>query len=280
MQSCFPHFRQHGIDLSNGPLVMGVLNVTPDSFSDGGKFLTPNAAVSRTKAMVEEGASIIDIGAESTRPGHKPISIDEEWYRIQPVLEGLAELPTTYSIDTTKAKIAYRSLEALKGRHVIINDVWGLQKDPAMAGVVSGARVPIVIMHNKETVEEGIDIISHILCFFDKSLTIAEKAGVPSENIILDPGIGFGKTLQQNPVILKRLGEIARLGFPILVGASRKRFIGAVLDAVVDKRVNGTLGTHLAAVARGANIIRAHDIKEHVEAIKLWQHISEAPDAA
>lgn len=271
---------QHGIDLSNGPLVMGVLNVTPDSFSDGGKYLSPDMATLRARAIVDEGAAIIDIGAESTKPGYKPVPVDEEWYRLQPVLEGLVDYPATYSIDTMKAKIAYRSLEMLKGRNVLVNDVWGLQGDPAMAGVVAGAQVPIIIMHNKEKAEEGVDIISEILGFFDKSLSIAEKAGVLPENIILDPGVGFGKTLQQNPVIIKRVGEITRLGFPVLVAASRKRFVGAIIDAPVDERVFGTIGAHMSAVARGAHIVRAHDVKAHVEALKLWQSINESPDAA
>lgn len=280
MNTGFPHLLQHGLDLSNGPVVMGVLNVTPDSFSDGGKYLSPDMAVLRARAIADEGAGIIDIGAESTKPGYKPVPADEEWYRLQPVLEGLAEFSATYSIDTMKAKIAYRSLELLKGRNVIINDVWGLQNDPAMAGVVAGAKVPIVIMHNREKAVEGIDIISDIMCFFDRSLTIAENAGVSPENIILDPGLGFGKTLQQNTIIIKRVTELTRLGFPILIAASRKRFVGAIIDAPVEKRVFGTIGAHLSAIARGAHIVRAHDVKAHVEAIKLWQSINEAPDAA
>ena len=257
---------------------MGVLNVTPDSFSDGGLFDKPEKAVAQARTMLNEGADMIDVGAESSRPGHTPIGAEEEWARLQPVIDRIKALDTVFSIDTQKAEVAKKALEALRGQRVVINDVWGLQRDAQMAPAVAGAGVPIVIMHNREAAQEGIDIVADIHRFFKKSLQLAHEAGIEDDRIILDPGIGFGKTIAQNPVILKRLPEFRRYGLPLLVGASRKRFIGQLLNAEVRDRLYGSLGAHLAAAAAGADIIRAHDVRPHVEALQVLDAIAQAPE--
>jgi len=267
-----------GFAPENGTLVMGVLNVTPDSFSDGGLFDKPEKAFTQARTMLNEGADMIDIGAESSRPGHTPIGAEEEWVRLQPVLDKVKALDTVFSVDTQKAEVASKALEALRGRRVIINDVWGLQGDARMAATVAGAGAPTVIMHNRESAQEGIDIIVDIHRFFEESLRRAREAGIEDDRIILDPGIGFGKTIAQNPVILKRLPEFQRYGLPILVGASRKRFIGQLLNAEVRDRLYGSLGAHLAAAAAGADIIRAHDVRPHVEALRVLDAVTRAPE--
>lgn len=250
------------------PLVMGILNVTPDSFSDGGRFLDPAAAVAHAERMVAEGADIIDVGAESTRPygDAVPVPLEEEMARLAPVLPAVIALGRPVSIDTLKAKVADW---ALARGAAIVNDVWGLQRDPDMARVVAAHGVPVIIMHNREAADPAIDIMADIAAFFARSLDIAARAGIRREQIVLDPGIGFGKTPQQSMIAIARLGELKRFGLPLLVGASRKRFIGTVVPSEPQQRLGGSLAAHLAAVRNGAAIVRAHDVAETVQALRV-----------
>jgi dihydropteroate synthase len=256
-------------------LIMGILNVTPDSFSDGGRFLEPALAVGQGKRMMTEGADIIDIGGESTRPYGDATSVPlaEELARLAPVLPRLAEIGATISIDTMKAEVAAWALDA--GARMV-NDVWGLQRDPDMAHLIAQRDVPIVIMHNRDTPEAAIDIMADIEAFFARSLAIAEGAGVARDNIVLDPGIGFGKTPEQSLAVLARLERLKAFGLPLLVGASRKRFIDKVSPSPPERRLGGSLAAHLCAAADGARIIRAHDVAETVQALKVAAAIREA----
>ena len=257
------------------PIVMGVLNVTPDSFSDGGRFLDPDAAIEHARRMVAEGADIIDIGAESTRPygTATAVSVREEVRRLEPVLAVVTGLGVPVSIDTMKAQVAASALAAGAG---IVNDVWGLQRDPDMAGVVARHAVPVIIMHNRETADPAIDIMADIAAFFGRSLDLAARAGIARDRIVLDPGIGFGKTPEQSLTALARLDQLKAFGLPLLVGASRKRFIDKVSPASPDRRLGGSLAAHLLAVAGGARIIRAHDVAETVQAFKVAAAIRES----
>ncbi|CCD93172.1 Dihydropteroate synthase (DHPS) (Dihydropteroate pyrophosphorylase) [Bradyrhizobium sp. ORS 375] len=250
------------------PAVMGILNVTPDSFSDGGRFNAPERALEQARAMIAAGADIIDIGAESTRPykGAEPVSAEEELARLEPVLPAIVALGVPVSIDSMKSKIVGH---ALRHGAQIANDVWGLQRDPEMAEVVAAHRVPIVVMHNRAAVDPEIDIIDDMLRFFARSLDIAAKAGIPEGNIVLDPGIGFGKTAEQSMRALARLDAFARFGLPLLVGASRKRFISSVVTSEPHQRLGGSIAAHLIAAQRGAAIIRAHDVAETVQAVRV-----------
>jgi dihydropteroate synthase len=250
------------------PIVMGILNVTPDSFSDGGQFFDPQRAIAHARRMIAEGADILDIGAESTRPyvGATPVSSTEELRRLAPVLPALADLGVPISIDTMKAEVA---IAALAAGATIVNDVWGLQRDPAMARVVAEHSVPVVIMHNREAADAAIDIMADIRAFFSRSLDIAARAGIARENIVLDPGIGFGKTPEQSIIALARLTELKSFGLPLLVGASRKRFIDTVSPAPPDQRVGGSIASHLIAVLDGAAIVRTHDVAATVQALKV-----------
>src|SRR5712664_839217 len=209
------------------PAVMGVLNVTPDSFSDGGRFIAPERALAQARQMIAEGADIIDIGAESTRPyGAQPIPADEELKRLQPILADVVALGIPVSIDSMKSAVVAYALDA---GAAIANDVWGLQRDPDMARLLAARNAPVVVMHNRDRVDPNIDIMEDIAAFFTRSLEIAAKAGISPGNIVLDPGIGFGKTPEQSMTALARLNEISIFGLPLLVGASRKRFIISVL---------------------------------------------------
>ena len=250
------------------PLVMGILNVTPDSFSDGGKFIDPKHAIAQARRMVAEGADILDIGAESTRPygGMAPVTAEEEWRRLASVLPVVVALGVPVSIDTMKAEVAAKALTA---GAAIANDVWGLQRDPAMAHVVAEHAVPIVIMHNRDAADAAIDIMADIAAFFGRSLEIAERAGIARNNIVLDPGIGFGKTPEQSVTAIARLGELKSFGLPLLIGASRKRFIDKISAAAPDQRLGGSIASHLSAVASGAAIVRTHDVAETVQALKV-----------
>lgn len=254
------------------PLVMGIVNVTPDSFSDGGEWLAPDRAIARARDLIAAGASIIDVGAESTRPygGAKPVPADEERARLRPVLRDIAALGAPVSIDTMKAGVAAWALD--EGA-AIVNDVWGLQRDPDMARVVAERAVPAVVMHNRETVDPSIDIMADIAAFFARTLDIAGEAGIPRARLILDPGIGFGKTADQSLTVLARLGELKAFGLPILVGASRKRFIDAVSQARPRERIGGSIAAHLAAARAGAAIVRAHDVAETVQALRILSAI-------
>jgi dihydropteroate synthase len=250
------------------PIVMGVLNVTPDSFSDGGRFLDPAAAIDQARAMIAAGADILDIGAESTRPygGAVAVSIEEEMRRLIPVLPAVAALGIPVSIDTIKAKVA---AWALASGAAIINDVWGLQRDSDLARVVAEHAVPVIIMHNREAADPSIDIMLDIVAFFARSLEIAARAGISRDKIVLDPGIGFGKTPEQSLIAISRLGELKSFGLPLLLGASRKRFIDKVSPAPPDQRLGGSIAAHLFGVEAGAAIVRVHDVAETVQALRI-----------
>ena len=249
------------------PAVMGVLNVTPDSFSDGGQFAAPEHALAQARAMIAEGADIIDIGAESTRPyGSEPISADEELKRLQPVLAEIVALGVPVSIDSMKSAVVAWALD--QGA-VIANDVWGLQRDPGMAALVAARRVPVVIMHNRDNADPAIDIMKDIAAFFARSLDIAAKAGVSPDKIVLDPGIGFGKTAEQSMIALAHLHELQSFGLPLMVGASRKRFISTVTPSEPQQRLGGSIAAHLIAAQAGAQIIRTHDVAETAQALRV-----------
>jgi dihydropteroate synthase len=250
------------------PLVMGILNVTPDSFSDGGKFIDPATAIAHAAEMVQQGADILDIGAESTRPyaGAKPVPADDEMARLAPVLPAVVRLGLPVSIDTIKANVAAWALD--QGA-AIVNDVWGLQRDPNMARVVGQHGVPVVIMHNRYKAEPTISIVSDINAFFDYSLGIAEKAGISRDAIVLDPGIGFGKTPEQSMEAIARLAKFKHFGLPILVGASRKRFIHSVSPSEPMNRIGGSIAAHVVAYMNGASIIRTHDVAETIQALRV-----------
>ena len=250
------------------PIIMGILNVTPDSFSDGGQFIDPELAFKHAKQMIEEGADIIDIGAESTRPygGAKPVTLEEELARLQPVLPAVVQMGVPVSIDTLKPEVAYWAL-GLGVR--IVNDVWGLQRDPNMARVVGQHGVPVVIMHNRYKAEPTISIVSDINAFFDYSLGIAEKAGISRDAIVLDPGIGFGKTPEQSMEAIAKVGKFQHFGLPILVGASRKRFIHSVSPSEPTNRIGGSIAAHVVAYMNGASIIRTHDVAETIQALRV-----------
>lgn len=246
---------------------MGVLNITPDSFSDGGKFIAPDNALAQARRMIADGADILDIGAESTRPyGSQPVSAEQELQRLATILPDVVALGTPVSIDTMKASVAAWALS--KGA-AIANDVWGLQRDPDMARVIAEHGAPVVVMHNRDNADPAIDIIEDIIAFFARSLDIAAKANIPPAHVVLDPGIGFGKTPEQSMTTLARLGELGRFGLPLLVGASRKRFIAAVTPSEPHQRLGGSIAAHLLAAQRGAKIIRAHDVAETVQALRV-----------
>ena len=257
------------------PIVMGVLNVTPDSFSDGGRFLDPAAALEQARQMVAQGADILDIGAESTRPygGAQAVPSAEEMRRLAPVLPAAVTLGVPVSIDTMKAAVAKWALEA---GAAIVNDVWGLQRNSELARIVAETAVPVIIMHNREAADPSIDIMADISAFFRRSLEIAALAGIARGNIVLDPGIGFGKTAEQSLTAIARIGELKSFGLPLLVGASRKRFIDKVSPAPPDERLGGSIAAHLLAALGGAAIIRTHDVAETVQALRLAAAIRSA----
>jgi dihydropteroate synthase len=249
------------------PLVMGVLNITPDSFSDGGRFVAPESALAQARRMAAEGTDIIDIGAESTRPyGSQPIPVEEEIRRLQPILADVVSLGIPVSIDSMKSTVV---AWALDHGAAIANDVWGLQRDPDMAGLIAQRRCPVVIMHNRDRADPDIDILADIAEFFALSIKIATKAGISREYIALDPGIGFGKTQEQSMTALARLAQFDTFGLPILIGASRKRFIATVSPSEPDQRLGGSIAAHLIAAKAGARIIRTHDVSETVQALRV-----------
>jgi dihydropteroate synthase len=257
------------------PLVMGVINVTPDSFSDGGHFLDPRAAVAHARRLAAEGADILDIGAESTRPygGAAPVPLDEERARLEPVLPDVIALGVPVSIDTLKARVATWALDL---GAAIVNDVWGLQRDPDMASVVAEHGAALFIMHNREKADPAIDIVADVTSFFQRSLDIAAHAGIRRDRIVLDPGIGFGKTAEQSIACIARLDTWRSFGLPLLVGASRKRFINAVTPSDPAHRLGGSLAAHLLAVENGAAIVRAHDVAPTIQALTIAAAIRRA----
>lgn len=261
--------------LDAAPLLMGIVNITPDSFSDGGKLRDAAGAIAHGVKLVTEGADIVDIGGESTRPGHAPLDAGTELARVLPVIAGLRErTETPLSIDSWKAEVAEA---ALKAGASIVNDVWGAQRDPAIAGVAARHGAPIILMHNRETIDPALDILSDVMHFLERSIAIALAAGVPREQIVIDPGIGlFGKTPEQSLLLIRKLARLKELGCPILLGASRKSVIGVITgQAVPADRVAGSVAAHLYGATQGANIIRAHDVAEHAQALKVWAAISQ-----
>ncbi len=258
-------FGNRWYDLDRRPLVMGVLNVTPDSFSDGGRFDTPERAVDRALALVEEGADIIDIGGESTRPDGSPVSADDELHRVVPIVARLADaVPVPLSIDTYKAVVAK---EALAAGAEIVNDISGFTFDAGMTETVASTTAGVVLMHTRGRPTEMqkntvyADLVGEVADFFAAAVARAEAAGIERERIVVDPGIGFAKDLAGNLQLLRRLGELAATGCPLLVGTSRKGFIGRVLGREVDDRLFGTAATVSVAVMNGARIVRVHDVR-------------------
>jgi dihydropteroate synthase len=257
------------------PLVMGILNVTPDSFSDGGQFFDPAVALAHARRMAGEGADILDIGAESTRPyaGAKPVGLDDELARLAPVLPEVVRLGLPVSIDTVKAKVAAFALE--RGA-AILNDVWGLQRDPDMARVAAEHGVPVIVMHNREAADPALDIMGDVRAFFTRSLEIAARAGIARERIVLDPGIGFGKTAEQSIAMIARLSELREFGLPLLMGLSRKRFIDSVSPSKPTERIGGSIAANVLSVLGGADIVRVHDVAETVQALRVTAAIRAA----
>jgi dihydropteroate synthase len=249
------------------PAVMGILNVTPDSFSDGGQFIAPEHALAQARRMITDGADIIDIGAESTRPyGAQPVTSEEERKRLQPVLAEIVALGVPVSIDSMKSSIVAWALDT---GAAIANDVWGLQRDRDMAEAVAKRNAPVIVMHNRDSADAGLDIMQDIAAFFERSLEIAAKAGIATDHIVLDPGIGFGKTQEQSMMVLARLHEFKTFHLPLLVGASRKRFIDTITPSAPENRLGGSIAAHLIAVQGGAKIIRTHDVTETVQALRV-----------
>ena len=265
------------LDLAR-PLVMAILNVTPDSFSDGGVSAKPDDAVAAALTFEMEGADIVDVGAESTRPGHTAVSPQDELHRLLPVLDRLVHatgLPI--SVDTYRASTA---AAALRHGASIINDIWGLSRDPDMTAVVAEHRAAVIVMHNREACDASIDIVSDMDRFFDRAVSRAVAAGISPGSIVLDPGIGFGKTLSQNLQALDGIDHLVeRFRLPVLVGASRKSFIDAIHRSLTDRRLGGTLAAHLHAVRQGARILRVHDCQAHVQALAVARALADiGPD--
>ena len=259
-------------DVKNKTYIMGILNVTPDSFSDGGRWNETDDALSHAWTMAEEGADIIDIGGESTRPGHQQISDEEEIARIVPVIRAVKrELDLPISVDTYKSKVAAAAIEAGAD---LVNDIWGLKYDPEMAGLIARTGVACCLMHNKDTTEYQ-DFFPDMLRETAECAGIARAAGIPEDKIILDPGIGFGKTREMNLETLHYLERFHELGYPMLLGASRKSVIGLTLDVPVTERLEGTLVTTVFAVLSGCSHVRVHDVKENVRAVRMAEAIAE-----
>ncbi|MBD8070991.1 dihydropteroate synthase [Bacillus sp. PS06] len=238
--------------------MMGILNITPDSFSDGGKYNQMELAVKRAEEMVGEGADIIDVGGESTRPGHQPVSIEDEIKRVVPIIKAIASsIDVPISIDTYKAEVAEQAIKA--GAH-LINDVWGAKADPQMAHVAAKYDVPIILMHNRDNMDYT-NLIEDMILDLQESIDIVKAAGVKDEKIIIDPGIGFAKEFEHNIEVLQQLEQFNRLGYPILLGTSRKRFIGHVLDLPPEQRDEGTGATTCLGIEKGCSFVRVHNVQ-------------------
>lgn len=265
------------------PLIVGILNVTPDSFSDGGRYRDPEAAIDRAYELVESGADLLDVGAESSRPGAEPVDADEEWRRLEPVLAGLSELEMPLSVDTTKFEVARRSLAI---GAAAINDISGLRADPRLAELAAGSGAGLVLMHMRgtprtmQTDTRYDDLVGKVCRFLEGALNRAVQAGCRPEQVVLDPGIGFGKSTEGNLELLARIAAFGALGRPILVGPSRKAFIGQLLDLPLDERVEGTIGACVMALDRGAHIFRVHDVREVRRALDVAYRIREAAPSA
>ena len=249
---------------------MGILNVTPDSFSDGGKWDTLDHAIKHVETMLADGADLIDVGGESTRPGHTPVGAQEEIERVLPVIEAIrSRFDVPISVDTYKGSVADASLKAGAD---LINDVWGLKYDPEMAPVIARHNAPCCLMHNKENTEYN-NFLVDMLSETQECVNIARRAGIKDENIILDPGVGFGKTYEMNLETMNHLELFQHLGFPVLLGTSRKSMIGLTLDLPVDQRVEGTLATSVIGVMKGCAFVRVHDVKENRRVIQMTEAI-------
>ncbi|HDR7689705.1 TPA: dihydropteroate synthase [Bacillus toyonensis] len=257
---------EYTLNLNEKTLIMGILNVTPDSFSDGGSYNEVDAAVRHAKEMKNEGAHIIDIGGESTRPGFAKVSVEEEVKRVVPMIQTVSkEVELPISIDTYKAEVAKQAIEA--GAH-IINDIWGAKAEPEIAEVAAHYDVPIILMHNRDNMSYRNLMADMIADLYD-SIKIAKAAGVRDENIILDPGIGFAKTPEQNLEAMRNLEQLNVLGYPVLLGTSRKSFIGHVLDLPVEERLEGTGATVCLGIEKGCEFVRVHDVKEMARMAKM-----------
>ncbi|ARF17596.1 dihydropteroate synthase [Sporosarcina ureae] len=255
------------INFTEETVIMGILNVTPDSFSDGGKYGQQNTALEHARKMLADGAKIIDIGGESTRPGYTPVSVEEEIARVVPTIELLTkELGCVISIDTSKAAVAEAAIIAGAS---IINDVWGAKREPAIAEVAARYGVPIILMHNRENRHYELPFMEAVIEDLQESINIAKLAGVSEEMIWLDPGIGFAKDFEQNILAMQGLSSIAKLGYPVLLGTSRKGMIGKVLDLPVEERIEGTGATVCYGIEHGGHIMRVHDVKEISRMVKM-----------
>lgn len=266
------HYRQNVVfndeemDFKLETYVMGILNVTPDSFSDGGKYNRIEDAVRHAKQMIADGAKMIDVGGESTRPGYTEISAEEELSRVVPVIKALREeTNAVISIDTYKAEVARGAIEA--GAH-IINDIWGAKRDPEIAKVAADFNVPIILMHNKENEDYG-DFWTDVKADLDESIAIAKEAGIPDHHIWLDPGIGFAKSMEQNVLMMQQLDRLVDMGYPVLLATSKKRVIGAVLNLPVDERTEGTGATVCFGIQQGCHMVRVHDVKEISRMVRM-----------
>jgi len=264
------------LDTEARPLVMGVLNVTPDSFSDGGRFAERNAALTHARRLVEQGADIVDVGGESTRPGSSPVPPDEEMRRVLPAVEELAATGATVSIDTQKAAVAEAALDA---GAAIVNDVSALRTDPEMAALIADRGVPVVLMHMQGTprtmqrAPAYEEVVGDVRRWLAERVEFAQEAGIAGDNILVDPGFGFGKTLGHNLELLRRLHELHELGAPLLVGTSRKSMIGMVLDLPASERLGGTLATVACAVMSGCHCVRVHDVAAALEVVKVCEAV-------
>lgn len=260
-------FRNEVIDFRKETIIMGILNVTPDSFSDGGNYNEIDAALKHTAEMLEYGAKIIDVGGESTRPGHKVVALEEEIERTAPIIEAITkEFGCIVSIDTSKAKVAEAAIQA---GAAIINDVWGAKREPEIATVAAKYNVPIILMHNREVAVYEHGLREDMKADLQESVAIALKAGVSRENIWLDPGIGFAKDTEENIVAMQSLPEIVRMGYPVLLGTSRKSLIGHILNIPVEERLAGTSATVCFGIEKGCHMMRVHDVKEIAQAAKM-----------
>ena len=265
---------KYNFDLENDPIIMGILNVTPDSFSDGGKWDNIDAALKHTEDMIRDGAKIIDVGGESARPGYTLISDEEEISRVVPVIEKIKEnFDVPISLDTYKTNVARAGVEAGAD---MINDVWGLKwKDRDMADLVAKSKAAVCIMHNKDNISYS-NYVEDVLAELKESIDIAHKAGVNDSQIVVDPGVGFGKDYEQNLLIIKYVDRLKELSYPVLLGTSRKSVIGLTLDVDKDNRMAGTVATTVIGYERGCSIFRVHDVKENYEALMMAKAILNA----
>lgn len=266
------------------PCIMGVINVTPDSFSDGGRYFQPEDALAQGLLLVRQGAALLDIGGESTRPGSEPVSADEEVRRILPVVEALQDrVGVPLSVDTTKAEVARRALQAGAS---LVNDISALRDDPGMPGVVGESGCPICLMHMKgspKTMQDDPqydDVVDEVLSFLEERMAFAVRNGIREEQILLDPGIGFGKTVDHNLTLLRHLDRLVALGRPVVLGTSRKRFLGAILGTEPGERTIGTVTTTVVGLLAGVQVFRVHDVKPNFEALRVGLAILEGATLA